>query len=86
MSEIESSEERLQKDLAHYRRVICYMEANAPIKVLCLPKPIENALTNAGCLRIYDLIDRDFRKIKGLGDRRIDLLTSRLDEFLSVSI
>lgn len=86
MSEIENSEERLKKDLAHYRRVIFYMESNVPIKVLCLPKPIENVLTKAGCLRIYDLINRDFRKIKGLGDRRIDLLTSRLDEFLSISI
>jgi len=85
MSDLKN-EDRLKEDLAHYRRTICYMEANVPIGVLCLPKVIETALFNDGCLRVYDLINRDLRKIKGLGSRRLDLLTSRLDEFFSVSI
>lgn len=86
MSEIKDSKRRFEEDLAHYRRTLCYMEANVPIQVLCLPKVIENALINDGCLRVYDIINRDLRKIKGLGSRRLNLLTSRLDEFLSISL
>ncbi len=77
---------RLKEDMAHYRRTISYLEANVPIQVLCLPKVIEKALINEGCLRVYDLINRDLGKIKGLGSGRLDLLASRLDEFFTVSI
>lgn len=85
MSDLKN-EDKLKEDLIHYRRLITYMEANVPLQVLCLPKAIENALVNDGCVRVYDLINRDLRKIKGLGSRRLDLLASRLDEFLSISI
>jgi len=86
MSDIKNSNDRLQEDLNHYRRAICYMEANAPIQALCLPKSIENILLADGCLRIYDLLNRNLREIKGLGDSRIRHLTARLDEFISISI
>jgi hypothetical protein len=86
MSDIVDVKERLKEDFVHYRRALCYMEANVPIQVLCLPKVIETALLNDGCIRVYDLINRDLGKIKGLGDRRLNLLTSRLDEFLSISL
>lgn len=75
-----------KKDLAHYRKTLCYMEANVPIQVLCLPKVVENALIADGCIRVYDLISRDLTKIKGIGRTRIGDLTSRLDEFFTVSL
>lgn len=84
--EVKDNEENFKKDLAHYRKTICYMEANVPIEVLCLPTVIENALINDGCLRVYDLLNRDLAKIKGLGRTRLRLLTSCLDEFLTISI
>lgn len=86
MTEINDNEEKFKKDLNHYRKTLCYLEGNVPIQVLCLPKVLENALLRDGCLRIYDLFNRDLTKIKGIGKNRISLLTSRLDEFLTVSI
>jgi hypothetical protein len=89
MSEVDNiklHDEEIKKNLIHYRNVLSYMGANVPIAALCLPKVIENALTRDGCERVYDLINRDLTKIKGLGKNRIDLLTSRLDEFFTVSI
>lgn len=91
MSDIKDSEKldykkNLEEDLYHYRTILQFMEANVPIEVLCLPKPIENILIRDGCNRVYDLISRDLTKIKGIGDIRLDLLTSRLDQFFSVSL
>jgi len=86
MSIVEKSDENFKKDLAHYRKTICYLEGNVPIQVLCLPTVIEKSLINDGCLRVYDLINRDLGKIKGLGKGRLRLLASRLDEFFTVSI
>lgn len=86
MTEIKNDAEDLKKNLAHYRNVISYMGANVPIQVLCLPKVIENALIKDGCLRVYDLINRDLTEIKGIGSDRLALLTSRLDEFFTISI
>jgi len=83
---IKDSQEKLQEDLSHYRRTLYYLGANVPIQVLCLPKTLETLLINDGCLRVYDLINRDFTKIKGIGSTRLALLTSRLDEFLSISV
>lgn len=79
-------QKKLEEDLSHYRSVLSYLEANVPIQVLCLPKPIENALIDDGCLRVYDLFNRDLAKIKGIGRNRLALLTSRLDQFFSVAI
>ena len=78
--------ERMKEDFAHYRRTLMYLGANVPVQVLCLPPAIENALIADGCLRVYDLINRDLREIKGIGKGRLALLTSRLDEFLTVSL
>ena len=78
--------EESKKNLAHYRNVLQFMGANIPIQALCLPKPIENALLRADCLRVYDLINRDFTEIKGIGRDRADILASRLDEFFTVCI
>ena len=83
---VEVKDEKYKEDLKHYRTVLSYMEANVPLQVLCLPVAIEKILFKDGCLRVYDLFSRDFAKIKGLGKKRLDLLTARLDEFLSISI
>ena len=76
----------VKKNLDHYRKTLHYMGANVPVQVLCLPKAVEKLLIKEGFIRVYDLISRDLSEIKGLGDRRLDLLTSRLDEFFTVSI
>lgn len=80
------SQDKLKEDLAHYRNVMHYLGANVPIGCLCLPIELENLLVRDGCLRVYDLINRDLTKIKGIGKRRLDLLTSRLDEFISIQL
>jgi len=75
-----------KKDLQHYRKILSYMGANVPIQVLCLPKALEKTLLREDILRVYDLINRDLTKIKGIGDARLDLLAARLDEFFTVSL
>lgn len=80
------SQESLQADLAHYRSMLVYLGGNVPISALCLPKRYHNCLAKDGCERVYDLISRDFTKIKGLGEVGADLISSRLDQFFSVSI
>jgi|SRR5271166_3028892 len=76
--------EEIAKKFTDYRKTINYMAADAPIGTLCLPTVIENALLDHGCLRIYDLFDCDFTKVKGLGIRRIGDLTASLDKFISM--
>ena len=83
---VEEANEKVQKEIAHYRNVLMFMGANVPIQALCLPSAIENALIASDCLRVYDLINRDLTKIKGIGKSRSSLLASRLDEFFTVSI
>ena len=77
--------EEVLKKFSDYRKILNMMATDAPIQILCLNKTIENALIAHGCLRIYDLINLDFTKVKGLGIRRIRDLTTRLDEFFSMS-
>ncbi len=76
-------EELLQK-FNDYRVTINYMAADAPIAILCLPLATEKILIDNGFLRVYDIFNVDFTKIKGLGIVRIRDLTSRIDQFLSM--
>lgn len=76
--------EEVAKRLREYQHTMRYMSADAPIEILCLPKVIENALIGHGCLRVYDLFDCDFTKVKGLGSTRIRNLTTCLDQFFSM--
>lgn len=76
-------EEILQK-FKEYKTTLNYMATDAPIEILCLPKSIENSLIDHGLIRIYDLFDVDFTKVKGLGIVRIRHLTSCLDKFFSM--
>ena len=81
----EQINKELFENLKNYRKTLAYMYGDAPIQVLCLPKVIETVLIKSGCLRIYDLFDRDLTKIKGIGSRRIRDLTTRLNQFLAMS-
>lgn len=76
--------EEVLKKFNEYRKTISYMEADGPIEILCLPNVIEKCLIDHGCLRIYDMFDCDFTKVKGLGVSRIRNLTSCLDKFFSM--
>ncbi len=76
--------EEVAKRFNEYSSTINVMLADAPIAILCLPTVIENALIAHGCLRVYDLLNLDFTKVKGLGICRIRNLTASLDQFLSM--
>lgn len=83
-NKIKKIREEVLKKFEDYRKTLNYMAADAPIGVLCLPSVIEKSLVAHGCLRIYDLFDCDFVKVKGLSVGRIGDLTSRLDQFFSM--
>ena len=76
--------EEITKSVLRYRNVMQFLESDVPIEALCLPKVIENKLLRAGCLRISDVLHFDLGKIKGFGDKRIALLRSSINEFLSI--
>jgi len=84
-SEVKKVNKQLLESLEVYRKTMSFMYGDAPIGVLCLPPIIENALIDYGCLRVYDLFNCDFTKVKGIGASRIRQLTARLDEFFPVS-
>ena len=83
---VKLTKEDLEKNLNHYRNVVNCLGANVPIGCLCLPKKVENALKAEGFILIYDLLYRDFREVKGIGEGTLDLITSRLDEFGTVCV
>jgi len=74
--------DEIAQSVLRYRTIMTKMEADVPIQSLCLPRIIENILMRMGCLRVYDVIDLDLAKIKGLGEVRRALLRARIDEFL----
>lgn len=78
----EKVNKKVLESLDKYRKIINVMSGDIPLQALCLDKSIEKILLNNGCLRIYDILDMDFTKIKGLGVKRIGDLTARLNEFL----
>jgi hypothetical protein len=75
----------LMTGLKDYRNVINFMSGDAPIGVLCLPRQLETKLVDKGFLRVYDLFDHDLAKIEGITDLNVTFLTSRLNQFLSMS-
>ena len=84
VNEVVVRRDLIKKEFERYEKVMKYLECDVPIQSLCLPKVIEKCLLDAGCLRIFDMIDRDLTKIKGLGKVRRTLLRSRLNEFFPV--
>ena len=77
---------KIAQDMERYRKIICLLQGDLPIQSLCLPKNIENKLLKNGCFRVFDVIDFDLTKIKGLGPNRRAFLSSRLNEFMSISL
>ena len=75
---------KLVKEHEQYRKTLTYMSGDVPLGVLCLPAILEGILLEAGCLRVYDLFNRDLTKIKGIGETRSRDLSARLDQFLSM--
>lgn len=76
--------ENLLKSLQDYRKTMKYMVSDAPIAILCLPKGIEKILLDNGFLRVYDLFDRDFTEVKGLGIVCAGKITTCLNQFVSM--
>lgn len=76
--------EELKKSFNEYNQTMRYMASDAPIEILCLPTSIEKILTDQGLLRVYDLLNVDLVKIKGLSVVRIKQLTARLDQFFAM--
>lgn len=76
--------EEMSKAFSGYRKTLAYMSADAPIETLCLPIKTQKMLLNSGCVRIYDLIDLDFTKVKGITESVVWDLTARLNQFLSM--
>ncbi len=70
----------LLKKFSEYQTFMSMLGADGPIEILCLPKTIEKILLRNGCVRVYDLFNMDFTKIKGLGIKRIGHLTTCLDQ------
>lgn len=81
---MEQLRKEVLKKFDEYKNTMNYMAADAPIEILCLSPSVEKILSGQGFLRIYDLFNVDFVKIKGLGIVRIKELTSRLDQFFSM--
>jgi hypothetical protein len=84
-SDIKKINKKLLESLQNYRKMVHYMTGDMPIGVLCLQKQTEKVLIDNGILRVYELFDRDFTKIKGIGKVRIRDLTTCLDKFLAMS-
>ncbi len=76
--------EEVLKKLNDYRKTMNYMAADAPIGILCLNPAIEKILIANGFLRVYDVFDVDFTKIKGFGVARCRDLATSLDQFFSM--
>lgn len=80
--ELKKIREEVLKRYDDYRKTISFLAADAPISVLCLPKSLENILIRNNFLRVYDLLNMDFTKIKGLGVARSRYLATSLDQFV----
>ena len=81
---LQKIKDELLKSYSEYQKILIHMASDAPISILCLSKPLEKILINAGLLRVYDLFDADFVKIKGIGDVRLRELTTSLEQFASM--
>lgn len=76
--------EEIFKKFLEYRKTLKFMMGDAPISIFCFSKPVEKALIESGCVRVYDLFDLDLVKVKGLSNDSLRNLAARIDEFLSM--
>lgn len=76
----------ISAEMEFYNTTMSFLGANVPIEALCLPTKIEKLLKKQDLCRVYDFRRLDLTKIKGLGDKSIAILQSKLDVFLSMNI
>jgi hypothetical protein len=84
-SDIVKINKKFLESLENYRKLLNILGGDMPIECLCLPKKSEKILISYGFLRIYDLINTDLSEVKGFSDVAMRDLTSRLDQFFSMS-
>ena len=84
IEEINKINKEVLTSFDRYKKSLEYMASDIAIEALCLPKPIENVLLRNNIKRIYDLIDLDLTKIKGLGRIRRGQLAASLNQFLAM--
>lgn len=82
MQELREIRFNLEQDLQNYRRCLSYLEGDAPIQVLCLPKAVQTILIKNDLLRIYDLSFERLKSVKGLGEKRLNLVLGRVRTFV----
>jgi hypothetical protein len=83
-NELKKISEFLLKNIENYHQTMKYLAADAPLEILCLSKACEKALFAHGCLRVYDVFNLDFTKVKGLSAKGIRDLTTSLDKFIAM--
>lgn len=75
---------KLLESLENYNKMLVHSMTDIPLGCLCLEKKIEEILFKNGFRRVFDLVDVDLAKIKGLGKIRIGKITSSLNQFLAM--
>lgn len=75
---------KISKSLENYNKLLSFMSSDIPLEALCLDKSTMTILSKYGVSRVFDLINLDFTKVKGIGEVRRRYLTSRLDQFFPI--
>mgnify|MGYP001564360847 CR=1 FL=1 len=75
---------KISESLQNYNNLLSFMSADIPLEALCLDRKTMTILSKNGISRVFDLINLDFTKIKGIGEIRRRYLTSRLDQFFPI--
>jgi len=83
-SDVLKINKKLLESLENYNKMLSHSLSDMPIGCLCLDSKIESILFKNGFRRVFDLVDTDLTKIKGLGRVRIGNITASLNKFLSV--
>ena len=72
------------QSIENYKKTLDDLATDVPIEVLCLPDNIVKILNRNNLFRVRDLIRSDFRKIKGLGLKKIGIIEFRLSQFIGM--
>ena len=72
------------KNLENYKKYIHEASLDIPVETLCLPKSINKILIRNGLNRVKEIAAADLTKVKGLGEKSIEIIRFRIDEFRSL--
>lgn len=75
---------KISESLQNYNNLLSFMSADIPLEALCLDRKTMTILSKNGISRVFDLINLDLTKVKGIGIVRGRYLTSCLDQFFPV--